>query len=126
MGINRVPPARYRYLKQGVSVTGLGTPTFGRAVETAREIFERFERQFASGTLEGWDPVSHYGHSALNMTNRYLTPKKDAPDMEHIPFTKDVDPYGILENMAKSNYVHGEENDVLYYALETDENGKGR
>jgi hypothetical protein len=62
----------------------------------------------------------------LDLSNRYFTPRKDAPDAEHIPFTKAVDPYGILEDTAKTSYIHGEENEVYNYSLKADKNGKGR
>jgi hypothetical protein len=43
--------------------------------------------------------------------------------MEHVPFGKLVDPFGILKGMTDTGYVHGEENIVQYFALEKDEDG---
>ena len=116
---------RYRYLRQGLSLTGLGSPTFDKAVRTARDVYEQFDRQFTAGKLENWTTSSYSGMLALDMSNRYFTPKQDAPAMEHIAFPKEVDPSGILEGMAKSDYIHGEENEVYYFSLEHGENGKG-
>jgi hypothetical protein len=109
-----------------MSITGLGTPTFDNAMKTANEIFRQFDRQFADGKLEGWAPGQYSGYSALEMSNRYFTPKRDAPSMEHVPFTKAVDPYGILEEVAKTIYIHSEESDVHYYSLEADKDGNGK
>jgi hypothetical protein len=108
-----------------VSLTGLGSRTFDEAVQTARDIYDQFDREFTPGTLESWSTSSYSGMLALEMSNRYFTPKKDAPTMEHIPFPKEVDPSGILEGMTKSEYVHGEENQVHYFSMEQAEDGNG-
>ena len=82
------------------------------------------KRQFPEGQLEDWTAGEFRGHCALGVSNRYFTPTKDAPNMEHIPFEKAVDPQGILENMTKAGYIHCEENVVQYYAREQNEEGK--
>jgi hypothetical protein len=46
--------------------------------------------------------------------------------MVHIPFNKSVDPKGILEVMAETGFVHGEENIVRYYNRQVDEKGSER
>jgi hypothetical protein len=92
----------------------------------AQEIYSHFHRQFPAGKLEGWSVGTHAGHHALDVSNRYFTPKRDAPQMVHIPFTNAVDPHGILEEMAKSNYIHGEENIVRYYNCHVNEEGNRR
>jgi hypothetical protein len=87
------------------------------------DIYDIFQRQFADGKLEGWSPGSHRGHTALDASNRFFTPKKDAPTADHIPFDEAVDPHGILEAMRDSGYVHTEENVVCYYIRQIDEKG---
>jgi hypothetical protein len=79
-----------------LALTGLGSSTFAEAIRSAHEIYENFNRQFTEGKLEGWTASSYAGLVGLDLSNRYFTPRKDAPDTEHIPFTKAVDPYGIL------------------------------
>jgi hypothetical protein len=111
-------------LRQGLSITGLGSLTFDEAVESAYGLYHRFERQFTEGSLEKWTKSTYQGHSALDISNRYLTPKRDAPAAEHIPFPTSVDPQGILEEMAKSDYVHSEDNEVYYYSYNIDEDHK--
>ena len=85
-----------------------------------------FQRQFTEGRLEPWTAGKYKGHSTLDISNHYFTPKKDTPEMEHIPFEKSVDPMGILEAMVKTGYVHGEENIVYYFARQVDEQGRER
>jgi hypothetical protein len=116
-----IAPARYKFLRQGLSITGAGSATFAEAIKSAQEVYAQFDRQFANGKLEKWSTAKYAGYHAIDLSNRYFTPKRDAPDMEHVLFTKLVDPCSILEDMAKSNYVHGEENVVQYYTCHVDE-----
>ncbi|KAF8871263.1 hypothetical protein BD779DRAFT_1478329 [Infundibulicybe gibba] len=76
-----------------------------------------FQRQFQEGALAVWETPSHQLYPTLPMSNRYLTPRRDAPHMEHIPFEAEVDPHGYLESMIKDGYIHGEENNVEYYIV---------
>jgi hypothetical protein len=92
-------------------------------MKSVTDIYDIFQRQFADGKLEGWFPGVHRGHTALDASNRYLMPKKDVPDADHIPFDEAVDPHGILEAMRKTGYVHTEENVVHYYVRQIDEKG---
>lgn len=123
---NSVKPTRYKFVRQGVSITGAGTAIFNNAMKAAQEIYAQFYRQFPDTKLEGWNTSTHAGHPSLDVTNRYFTPKRDAPEMQHVPFDKAVDPHGILEDMAKSGYTHGEENEVLYYICHVNEQGERR
>lgn len=107
-----------------MTITGAGTATFDDAVKSAHDIYSQFHRTFAEGKFENWNTSAYLEYHAIDAANRYLTPKKDAPGMVHIPFSKSVDPYGYLENLAGTNYVHGEENTVQYYSLHIDCEGK--
>jgi hypothetical protein len=93
---------------------------------SACDIYSQFNREFADGKLEAWTISTYSGYQALDASNRYLTPKRDAQNMEHVPFTEAVDPRGILEAMAKSDYVHGDENVVHYYTYNIDVEGNKR
>ncbi|KAF8870508.1 hypothetical protein BD779DRAFT_1455315 [Infundibulicybe gibba] len=115
---------QYKYLRQSISITGIGSPTFGAAVEATHLIFDMFQRQFQEGALAVWETPSHQSYPTLPMSNRYLTPRRDAPHMEHIPFEAEVDPHGYLESMIKDGYIHGEENNVEYYTQSTKEGKK--
>ena len=121
---HRTTPERYKFLRQGVTITGLGTPMFEKAAEAAQEVYEVLKREFLEGQLESWTAGDFRGHYALGISNCYFTPAKDAKNMVHIPFDSVVDLRGILANMAKAGYIHGEENVVQYYTREIDEQGK--
>ncbi|KAF8872048.1 hypothetical protein BD779DRAFT_1453279 [Infundibulicybe gibba] len=124
-----VTPRQCKFLRQSVSLTGLGSPMFDAAVEATHQIYDMFQRQFQEGALEVWhtdvwQTPSHQSHLSLPMSNHYLTPRRDAPRMEHIPFETEEDPHGYLESMFKEGYVHGEENIVGYYTKSKEEGKK--
>ncbi|KAF8882598.1 hypothetical protein BD779DRAFT_1444737, partial [Infundibulicybe gibba] len=113
--------AQYKFMRQSLMLTGIGSPTFELAVKAADEIYDIFHREFPEGRLERWQSEWHGAFAGLAMSNRYFTPKRDTPDMIHIPFGTTIDPRGILENMRKEGYVHGEENEVMYYNQQTNQ-----
>lgn len=106
---------RYKYLRQSLTLTGFGSPTFNNAVSAAQTIHRLFDRNFAESEMEPWTIATAGEQLSFDMTNRYFTPTKDTPLMQHVPFKNDVDPLGILEGMAQAGYTHGEENEVGYY-----------
>jgi hypothetical protein len=126
MGWNRIPTLQYKYLRQSVTIMGLGMPSFGNAMKSTHKVFDLFQRQFSEGQIELWHTSLYSTHDSIELSNCYLMPKRDAPDMAHMPFSEDVDPQGILADMARSDYVHGEENEDSYYKCEIDTEGNRR
>ncbi|KAF8802170.1 hypothetical protein BYT27DRAFT_7215577 [Phlegmacium glaucopus] len=49
------------------------------------------------------------------MSNRYFTPKSEAPNAVGIVLADDVDPHGNLTRAAGSGYIHTEDNQVYYF-----------
>ena len=96
------------------------------------EIYGYFDRQFSEGTLESWDcsPEDGSDFPCINISNRYLTPSKEAPGLEAIPFHKGVDPQGILRDMAKGDglttYIHTEDNVVQFFNTKKDTEGNSK
>ena len=121
----RVSAPRFKYLRQGISLTGLGTPTFANALDAAQEIYKQFDRQFEEGILDHWACSSANDmFPSIDVSNRYLTPAREAGGIEETPFLKGVDPKGILQNMANGDgtvsYVHTEDNQVQYFSMQRD------
>ena len=123
---SRIEGTRIRFLCQGITITGFGTPSFQQSIEGVQLIYELFQCHCPGGKLENWKPGTHRGFPTLDLSNRYFTPTRDAPNMENVPFDKLVDPFGILEGMIESGYTHGEENTVRYFTREIDEKGNER
>lgn len=119
---------RHQFLRQGVTLVGLGLPTFERALDAVGEVYGFFDRAFEDGTLEpeGTITLSNPNNS-LNVSNRYLTPKKDAPNIEGIPLEEDVDPRGYLATTIRGGpFIYTEDNQVKYFICESDSSGEKR
>lgn len=119
---------RYRFLRQGMTLTGLQTPTFTKAAEAIRDIHSHFDRQFQEDTLEGQANTEGYENvDQISMSNRYFTPAREAKDMQAMHFLPGVDPTGILHAMAQEDsncaYIHTEDNQVHYFTTHRDDAG---
>ncbi|KIL57949.1 hypothetical protein M378DRAFT_60403, partial [Amanita muscaria Koide BX008] len=110
-------PRRTKYLRQSVSLTGLGTPTFEAALKGVLDVYALFSGYVNHKNLKACSICDNYSeYTSFESSNRYFTTTKDAPASEkHIPFTSEVDPYGILSGLANSIYMHGESNIVEYF-----------
>ncbi|GLB38110.1 hypothetical protein LshimejAT787_0411610 [Lyophyllum shimeji] len=122
----RVNITKYKYLRQSIRISGLGTSTFGDALRSTGEIFGLFDREFRDGDLDSWTATSNQNaeDDIFDASNRYFTPRRDASLEESIPFDKLADPNNILKKMAGDQYVHTEDNEVLYFRRRTTQDGK--
>lgn len=116
---------RGEYLKQEVTLGGLGSPTFQRAISATYDIYSMFEREFEDGELDGLGivkDVEGFGPT-IELSNRILTPKAEAPGMAAIQPGRGIDPHGVLKSaIAQGKFIHGEDNRVEYYTF-TEEGG---
>ncbi|KAF8224322.1 hypothetical protein L208DRAFT_1075604, partial [Tricholoma matsutake] len=115
-----------KYLRQSVTIGGLGTELFNHAANASLEIHRLFDRAFAKGVLENLE-VGNVDRPAIITSNRYLTPAKDVPGLQSTPFMVGVDSHGVLEeilsNKGKKAYTHTEDNKVFYYKSSKDADG---
>ncbi|KAM6491852.1 hypothetical protein JOM56_012711, partial [Amanita muscaria] len=104
---------QWKYLRQAVGLTGLGNPNFESSVKGLINIYAMFNRFVPADKLQANTSVDVYGeHSAINCSNRYFSSRKDHPSSKHIPFSKNVDPKGILTRAVGSVYFQTEDNVV--------------
>ncbi|KAM6493896.1 hypothetical protein JOM56_010257 [Amanita muscaria] len=113
-----------KYLRQSISLTGLGAPHFEASMKGLTNIFVLFSRFVPADKLQACSMMGKFGeHASMDSGNRYFTAKKDNPTERNIPFSTDVDPNRILERAAGSGYIHSEHNIVRYYErVETTDN----
>ncbi|KAF8891008.1 hypothetical protein BD779DRAFT_1384285, partial [Infundibulicybe gibba] len=116
-----------RYLRQGVSITGLGTTSFANAIESLKKIYVIFSRSIGSTKLQSGTPTSMFGdYPTIDTSNRYFTVKKPGHREQEHAFGVDIDPSGALSGLLGAGYYHGEDNIVRYYERTTDNQGDPR
>jgi hypothetical protein len=111
-----IQPAKYHYIRQSVTISGLDTIFFDNVVMAVNEIYGMFDHAFTQGALGPWNLTESHGPS-LEASNRYFTPSKPGLHLESIPFQENVDPFGVLAKMLTSSgarCVHTEDNEVEY------------
>lgn len=116
------------FAKQGVHITGLGSPIFEEALSGLNLIAEIFQNE-TTGPIADIQPCDYLGYTALSFSNRYFTRQSDAPYRQLRPLSEEMDPLNILNRGARvSKYplVTCAENEVKYYVrkLEKDKRGK--
>ena len=110
-------PAKYHYLQQSVTVSGLDTPFFDNVVAAVNKIYGVFDCVFTQGMLGPWVLTESLSLS-LEASNHYFTPAKPGLCLESIPFQENVDPSSLLAKMLASlgaQCTHTEDNEVEYY-----------
>lgn len=99
---NRATSKRAKYLRQRVSITGMGNTSFDDA--TANLILIEEDPAFSD----------FKGYKALDTSNRYFTARDDRSENDSIPLGMDVDPHRFLLQAAGGAYVHTGDNKVYY------------
>ncbi|KAF8240525.1 hypothetical protein L208DRAFT_1227127, partial [Tricholoma matsutake] len=105
-------PGKYHYLHQSITVSGLDTPFFGKAVMAVNEIYGMFDH----AALGSWNLTDCHGPS-IEASNHYFTPVRQGLALASLPFQENVDPCSVLAKMEVSpgaRCVHTEDNEVEY------------
>ena len=117
------PSGKAKYLRQSVTLTAFGNPVFDKPIENIAAIFAIFKRAVGDNISESAAYSMYEEFPAIDVANRYFTPRGGADTEDIRPLTEEVDPNGYLAKAAGSMYVHTEENKVYYF--EKAGNGKG-
>jgi hypothetical protein len=105
-----------RYLKQGLTLTGLGTDTFSKAMENAARLYANFSRYVGENDLQpiGFVEADRTG-ATMTVSNRYFTSRNEDPYGKNLPIGASIDPSGILASCVGPDLFHGEDNSVQYF-----------
>jgi hypothetical protein len=87
---------------------------FASTLETVQAIHGLFNDYFGEGRLQG---LEQDDRAVLSASNRYFTHKRDVGQTTQVTFGDGVDPNGVLKKMARTDYIHTDENEVKYYKL---------
>lgn len=74
--------------------------------------------------MEPFNVGQSRGSNTVEFSTRYFTSRQDDPHGVEIPFNRTEDPIHILGSMKNNTYFHGNDNKVLYYMLEYDNEGQ--
>jgi hypothetical protein len=103
-------------LRQSLTLTGCGTPTFEQGIRNILEVQNLFDRHIPANKLDECTLVANCGDGlGIHLSNRYFTPRHEAPAEKAVELTSDIDPSGILAALASDQFFHGEQNVVKYY-----------
>ncbi|KAK7019415.1 hypothetical protein VNI00_018070 [Paramarasmius palmivorus] len=101
-------------LQQRILLTGLNTPSFADALEGLAVMDNVLRLNVREDSVKPLASVVD-GFTALDISNRYFTSRRFAQEDDHLPFSSDVDPNGILEGLRGHSMVHTSDNVVEYY-----------
>lgn len=115
-----------RYIKQSVTLTGLGSDVFDEMVSGIYDVAEFMGRQVLDGELKDWVPAHVDAHVAVQAGNRYFQ-WKDSPNAgKAVEFQPFVDPRGVLARMGGENFIHTEDNTVSYTDCHVVDGGRNK
>ena len=104
-----------RYARQSLTLTGLGEGGFEEVINAVAEVHDLFKRAVGERLQDCSILTTHNGHPAIEMSNRFFTPRGEANPEDVCQFEDGVDPLGYLVKAAGTQWVHTSDNRVLYY-----------
>ncbi|KAF8701059.1 hypothetical protein AX14_000592 [Amanita brunnescens Koide BX004] len=119
-----ITASRARFLRQAVSLTGLGTATFDLGMQGVLDVYAMFSSHVPRESLKTCENCNTYGeHTSIDISNRYFTSVRNAINERSVSFSKDEDPLGLLARLESPNYIHCESNVVEYFERVTKSSG---
>ncbi|KAF7985752.1 hypothetical protein HWV62_345 [Athelia sp. TMB] len=115
-----------RFMKQTVRLTGFGCEEFKKSVDAIASIAIMMGENVERGDLESWTPVRFRNWQALDIGNRYFVYQHIEGDAVAIPMPASVDPDGVLASIAGEKWVYTEENEVSYFRMRINGDGKAK
>ncbi|KAF8953054.1 hypothetical protein BDZ97DRAFT_1767750 [Flammula alnicola] len=97
ISIEGQPCGKVKYLHQSATFTAFGNPVFDKPIENIAAIYAIFKRAIGDNLVEGDVCSTYEDFSAIDVANRYFTPRGGAASEEIRPLTTEVDPKGYLE-----------------------------
>jgi hypothetical protein len=116
-----------RYLRQSISLTGLGASYFESCVDGMSDVLNMFSHCIAVQKLASCSLIDSFDkYSCIDLSNCYFTARKEVTADQHVLLSSDVDPKGFLAEAAGNLYVHTTKNVVNYFVLNSTQDGAER
>ena len=105
---------------QYIVITGLGQKHFKDIVTGINNIQDVFKAEMEGGNFDPFKTYTSGKLDCIRLSNRFLTPRIQAGDASHVEESLDIiDPFYHLRNFAGPDFVHCEENVVLFYRMKS-------
>jgi hypothetical protein len=113
---NSASSKQLKYLRQSLTVTALNNGIYDQIIENIATVHGIFGRSVGLKKLQPCSISSSLDDVlVIETANRYFTPTKDANGVQTLDLTADIDPHRFLSMAAGNDYVHTQDNSVLYY-----------
>jgi hypothetical protein len=109
------PSKKVKYLHQSATITAFGHPVYDGLIANIAIIHSIFRRAVGDRLTEECINSMYEDCPAIEVANRYFTPKAVARLEDVRPIGADIDPFRSLHKAASSSFVHTEDNKVLYF-----------
>jgi hypothetical protein len=111
----RRPSKKVKYLRQSATVTAFGHSIYDVLIANIAIIHSIFKRAVGDCLAEEGINSMFEEWPAIDVANRYFTPKAVARTEDIRPIGINIDPFGYLSKAASSSFVHTEDNKVYYF-----------
>ncbi|KAF9540521.1 hypothetical protein CPC08DRAFT_650867, partial [Agrocybe pediades] len=102
------------YIRQGITVTGLGTEYFSKCVQGMEQVYLAFVNTMSEGSMDEWNPSSYKDYLAIESHSRYFSKVPSTTVTAAVAFTSLEDPSGVLQSMEGDGFMHTADNVVEY------------
>lgn len=82
-------------------------------ITTMNTITNVFQHSAPNQAITGLEDVKEWSHPILVFSNQYFSQHEDTDALKPVPFSDDVDPYGILQGIEEG--IHTADNEVQYF-----------
>ena len=100
---------------QHIILSGFGSNRFDTAVDKLQALDDLFMREVGERDFQGMNIGSDNGQTTIEVMNWMFSSAEQVPGSQHVPFSKDEDPYGDMEKARGMNLIRTEDNVVDYF-----------
>lgn len=112
-----------RFLGQRVNIVGLGLPLFQEVMNNILAVDQQFARHFREDEFSPLQPWMTEAGPCVTVSNSHFTRCNPCHPLLSVPFSPDVDPRNILQQLAGDVFFHTQDNEVKYYKVASNKDG---
>jgi hypothetical protein len=101
-------------MRQHVKITVFNLEEFHREVLGLEKVVERISSALGGKGLVPMEHIPYEGFQSVNSHARYFTDRAQVPYKMDTPFSRLVDPQGVLADIKPHYFIHGADNWVEY------------